>query len=141
MKKIIKVLVVLVLFAGVFTFTGCNKVKENVSKNTKSSVFQVDSKDDKHINVTLQKAKKGSQGNTTIVVGEGEQLKIRANLTGKEKVKVRVMNSDRKKSRRPVINENVFGINPYEFSIEPGEYDIYFIVLGAVSGSIDVSVE
>ena len=141
MKKTIKLLVVLVLFAGVFAFTGCNKAKESVSKNTQSSVFQVDSKDDKHINVTAQKAKKGSRGSTAIVVGEGEQLKIRANLTGKEKVKVRVMNSDRKKSRRPVVNEDVFGVNPYEFSIEPGEYYIYFIALGTVNGSIDVSVE
>ena len=74
MKKILTmVFITFFLITGIFMLIGCNQKKENY-------IFEVESKDEKNINVVLKDVKKGISKKAEVVISKAESISVKSNL-------------------------------------------------------------
>lgn len=137
--RIKKIIFTLVLFICMLSMTGC-KTEVKKETNTKKSVFEINSKDEKTVVLKIENSKKDSSDSAKIIISEGESLSIEPNLKDKSKINMRLIQAIGKDTTNCLIDEDIYGSNPYVYTVEPGEYEIYFTAVESVTGTINVNV-
>ncbi len=134
MKKVLNFLMITtVLVFGVLSLTGCDIFKK--------SVFEVESKDEKNVSVTLENVKKGSSKYTSVTISEGENITIASKINEDARVNVSLYRAG---SKDELVTEDEMS---YESDVtteglEEGKYDIYFTALdNNLTGTVNVTIK
>ncbi len=131
-NKIIRIAIALIalIIIAVFALTGM-----------RSSLFTVENNEDGSISVTAQKAADESGGMGYISIAEGQELKVRSNLTDDSSVTIEVLPKEVDATTKVLMEESFTGIDSRYFELPEGEYSIRVTAEKGAEGTMDISAE
>lgn len=135
MKKILTMaFITFFLITGIFMLIGCNQKKENY-------IFEVESKDEKNINVVLKDVKKGISKKAEVVISKAESISVKSNLISTAGIHIELYKEGSKDEL--ITEEEIYSeSNVTVEGIQEGKYDIYFTSLDDdLSGTIEVTIK
>lgn len=125
MKKILKYILIMFI---VISITGCSE---------KESSFKLETIDDNTVSAILNNVNEGSSINGTITINDNKKLIITTDFVDESKVEIKLFNQNKEQ----VLDEEVKGINNYEYEFDNGEYEIYLETKKYSDGKILIEIK
>ncbi len=109
--------------------------------NRRSSIFEIENKEDGSIHVLAQRADSKAGGIGYITIAEGQELYVRSNLTDNSSIKIEVFPGEAGAEADPLIEEVFTAVDARYFELPAGDYTVRISVQNRAEGSMTITSE